>query len=54
LKFLETTHLSAVSKSRDYFSRKQAKELYQQKSRPTFYKPASIPNNALLASYTAG
>jgi len=29
LKVLETAHLSAVSKSRDYFSRKQ-KELYQQ------------------------
>ena len=47
LKFLETAHLSVVI--RDYFSRKQ-KELYQQKG--TFYKQASIPRNALLASFT--
>jgi len=32
----------------DYFTRK-LKELYQQKG--TFYKQASIPSNALLASY---
>src|SRR6218665_3357814 len=50
LKVLETAHLSAVCKSRDYFSRKQ-KELYQQKG--TFYKQASIPSNALLVSYKA-
>jgi len=48
LKFLETAHPSVVSKSRDYFSRKQ-KELYQQKG--AFYKQASIPSNALLSSY---
>jgi len=48
LKFLETAHPSAVIKSLDYFNRKQ-KELYQQKR--TFYKQASIPSNALLASY---
>jgi hypothetical protein len=42
---LETTRPSVVSKSRDYFSRK----LHQQKDR--FYKQASIPSNALLASY---
>jgi hypothetical protein len=45
---LETTHPSVVSKSRDYFSRK-LKELNQQKG--SFYKKASIPSNALLASY---
>jgi hypothetical protein len=45
---LETTHPSVVSKSRDYFSRK-LKELNQQKS--SSYKQASIPINALLASY---
>jgi hypothetical protein len=45
---LETIHRSAVNKSRDYFSRK-LKELNQQKG--SFYKQASIPNNALLASY---
>jgi hypothetical protein len=45
---LETTHPSVVSKSRDYFSRK-LKELNQQKG--SFYKQASIPSNALLASY---
>jgi len=35
LKFLETAHPGAASKSRDYFSRK-LNELYQQKG--TFYK----------------
>jgi hypothetical protein len=45
---LETTHRSVVSKSRDYFTRK-LKELNQQKG--SFYKQASIPSNALLASY---
>jgi hypothetical protein len=45
---LETTHPSVVSKSRDYFSRK-LEELNQQKR--TFYKQASIPCNAFLASY---
>jgi hypothetical protein len=45
---LETTHPSIVSKSRDYFSRK-LKELNQQKG--SFYKQASIPSNASLASY---
>jgi hypothetical protein len=45
---LETTHPSVVSKSRDYFSRK-LKKLNQQKD--SFYKQASIPSNALLASY---
>jgi len=41
---------SAVSESRDYFSRK-LKELYQQRvEKGTFYKQASIPSNALLAS----
>src|SRR6218665_646138 len=49
LTFLETAHLSVLT--RDYFSRKQ-KELYQQKG--TFYKQASIPSNALLASYKVG
>jgi hypothetical protein len=45
---LETTRPSVVSKSRDFFSRK-LKELNQQKG--SFYKQASIPSNALLASY---
>jgi hypothetical protein len=45
---LGTTHSSVVSKSRDYFTRK-LNELNQQKG--TFYKQASIPSNALLASY---
>jgi hypothetical protein len=45
---LETTHPSVLSKTRDYFSRK-VKELNQQKG--SFYKLASIPSNALLASY---
>src|SRR6218665_838810 len=46
LKFLETAHPSAVSKSRNYmyFSRK-LKEFYQQNC--YFYKQASIPSNAL-------
>jgi hypothetical protein len=49
LKFhLETTHPSIGSKSGDYFSRKR-KDLNQQKG--SFYKQASIPSNALLASY---
>ena len=45
---MQTAHPSAVSKSRGYFSRK-LKELYQQMI--PFYKQASIPSNALLASY---
>jgi hypothetical protein len=45
---LETTHLSVVSKSGDYFSKK-LNELNQQ--RGSFHKDASIPSNALLASY---
>jgi Fe-S cluster assembly ATPase SufC len=45
---LDITHPSIVSKSRDYFSRK-LRELNQQKN--SFYKWASIPSNALLASY---
>jgi predicted RNase H-like nuclease len=45
---LETTHPSVVSKSRDYFTRK-LKEFNQQKG--SFYKQASVPNNALLASH---
>jgi hypothetical protein len=44
---LETTHPSIVSKYRDYF-RKKLKELNQQKG--SFYKQASIPGNAFLAS----
>jgi hypothetical protein len=44
---LETTHPSVGSKSRDY-SRK-LKEISQQNN--SFYKQASIPSNALLASY---
>src|SRR6218665_485410 len=48
LRFLETAHPNAVSKSRDYFSRKLM-ELYQQKGR--FSKQRSIPSNALLAPY---
>jgi hypothetical protein len=46
--YLETTHLSVVNKSCDYFSRK-LKELYQQNG--SFYKQASIPSNAVIASY---
>jgi predicted RNase H-like nuclease len=45
---LQTTHPSVVSKSRVYFSMKR-KELNQQKD--SFHKQASIPSNALLASY---
>jgi predicted RNase H-like nuclease len=45
---LETTHPSVVSKSRDYFSRR-LKEVNRQKG--SFYKQASLPSNALLASY---
>jgi hypothetical protein len=45
---LETSHPSVISKSRDYFSRK-LEELNQQKG--SSYKQASIPSNALLASY---
>jgi hypothetical protein len=45
---LGTTDPSVVSKSRDCFSRK-LKELNQQKG--SFYKQASVPSNALLASY---
>ncbi|KAL4126654.1 hypothetical protein QTP88_010863 [Uroleucon formosanum] len=45
---LETNHKYAVGKSRDYFDRKR-KELKQEKS--IFFKNASIPNNALIASY---
>jgi len=48
LNVLKTENPSAVSKSCDNFGRK-LKELYQQKG--TFYKQASIPSNALLASY---
>jgi hypothetical protein len=47
---LKTTHPGVVSKSYDYFSRK-LKELNQQKG--SFYKQASIPSNALIASYKA-
>jgi hypothetical protein len=42
------SYASVVTKSHDYFSRK-LKELNQQKD--SFYKQASIPNNALLATY---
>jgi hypothetical protein len=45
---LESTHLSVVSKSCGYFSRR-LKGLNQQKG--SFYKHVSIPSNALLASY---
>ncbi|XP_050522096.1 zinc finger BED domain-containing protein 5-like [Daktulosphaira vitifoliae] len=45
---LETNHKYAVGKSRDYFDRKR-KELKQEKS--IFFNNASIPNNALIASY---
>jgi predicted RNase H-like nuclease len=44
---LETIHPSVVSKSHNCFSRK-LKDLNQQKG--SFYKQASIPSNALLAS----
>ncbi|KAL4101100.1 hypothetical protein QTP88_012347 [Uroleucon formosanum] len=45
---LETNHKYTVGKSRDYFDRKR-KELKQEKS--IFFKNASIPNNAMIASY---
>jgi hypothetical protein len=45
---LESTHPSIVSKPRGYFSRK-LKELNQENG--SFYKQASIPSSALLASY---
>jgi hypothetical protein len=45
---LETTRSSVVSKFRYCYSRK-LKELNEQKG--SFYKQASIPSNALLASY---
>lgn len=45
---LETNHKYAVGKSRDYFDRKR-KELKQEKR--IFFNNASIPNNALIASY---
>src|SRR6218665_3174198 len=51
LKFLETAHPSAVSKSRNYmyFSRKLS-EFYQQNC--YFYKQASMPSNALRQGST--
>jgi hypothetical protein len=45
---LEANQHSMVNTPRDFFAR-QSKELKQQKN--TFFKSASIPNNALLASY---
>ncbi|XP_075034451.1 zinc finger BED domain-containing protein 5-like [Mixophyes fleayi] len=45
---LETNHPDMANKSRDYFIRR-LKELKDQKG--TFFKQASIPTNALLASY---
>jgi hypothetical protein len=45
---LEANHHSMVEKPRDFFAT-QLKELKQQNN--TFFKSASIPNNALLASY---
>ncbi|XP_063813110.1 SCAN domain-containing protein 3-like [Pseudophryne corroboree] len=45
---LETNHPNMAKKPRDFFSRK-LKELKGQKG--TFFKQASIPSNALLASY---
>ncbi|XP_046145958.1 SCAN domain-containing protein 3-like [Osmia bicornis bicornis] len=45
---LESNHHSMVGKPRDFFARK-LKELKQHKN--TFFKTASIANNALLASY---
>jgi len=45
---LETNHKYAVGKFRDYFDRER-KELKQEKN--IFFKNASIPNNALIASY---
>ncbi|KAL4153497.1 hypothetical protein QTP88_001330 [Uroleucon formosanum] len=45
---LEANHKYTIGKPRDYFIRK-LKELKQEKS--TFFKNASIPTNALIASY---
>ncbi|XP_075048007.1 zinc finger BED domain-containing protein 5-like [Mixophyes fleayi] len=45
---LETNHPDMANKSRDYFIRR-LKELKDQKG--TFFKQASIPTNALIASY---
>lgn len=45
---LQTSHATEVTKSRDYFARK-LRELNQQKA--SFTKHASVPSNALLASY---
>jgi len=45
---LETNHKHMVGKPRDFFSRK-SKELKQERS--TFFMNASIPKNALIASY---
>ncbi|XP_063786065.1 protein FAM200A-like [Pseudophryne corroboree] len=47
-RYLETNHPNMAKKPRDFFSRK-LKELKGQKG--TFFKQASIPCNALLASY---
>lgn len=45
---LETDHPNIASKSCDYFIRK-LRELKEQKE--TLFKQATVPNNALLASY---
>jgi len=45
---LEIDHTNIPSKSHDYFTRK-LRELKEQKG--TLFKQASVPNNALLASY---
>jgi len=45
---LEANHKNTIGKPRDYFIRK-LKELKQEKN--TFFKNASIPTNALIASY---
>lgn len=45
---LETDHPNMATKSCDYFTRK-LRELKEQKG--TLFKQASVPNNALLASY---
>ncbi len=45
---LQTTHPNMVDKPREYFSRKM-KDLHQQKN--VFTKQASVPKNALLASF---
>jgi len=45
---LEASHKYTIGKPRDYFIRK-LKELKQEKN--TFFKNASIPTNALIASY---